>query len=814
MSPTTGPSSAANGKSLASPEAIAKESGRIYRFEDIEIDASRGCLKRRGIEQHLRQQSFHLLLYMLERRQALISKEELIENFWQGAAVTDNTLVQCIKEIRKVLGDDPREPRFIKTIHKIGYRFIAAVTEELPADNTGHSEVETNVIDSSFEANRSTLATASAVHRLFQPRLIRIVLALASMAALAIGVWLLLRRPATPHVDVTLPQVPGRKALAVMYFENQSARPDLNWLSEGLADMFIADLAHFDRLSVLSRQQLHLLLERSGHKPERVIQLDQALNIARKSHADGVLLGSFATLGDKILINVRLFDTAGSQLLVADQFLVDQPADVLTQVDLVSPKLAAHLGAAPAGKQASLADVMTKNLEAYRYYSLGVSKAQAFQNAQATALLRKAIQLDPTFAMAYARIGYAYAVTDFLPEEGRPFLAKAIQLSDHLTAKDRLYVTAWYAIAGQDYPGAIKTLQKIIDQYPLETEAYTRLARLLQSEERPQEAIAVVKRGLTVDPEYPDLDNVLGICFLGLQRYEDAIAAHQRYVELAPNEPNAHDSLGMSFEQSGKYDRAIAEYNTALLLDPEFEPAIIHLGDVCFQQGRYREAVRQYQRYIQVTGSDTARAVGYGSMAQVYWRLHDLSQAEQAARNETRYEKGAIWNSLLLAMDRSDTAKAAKLKESLNRFLQSGPYPARGSRNELRSYDYYLGTLALREKHPDQAIGHFRQALRHLPATSGLDLYEDCLANAYLGLGRLDEAIAEYQRILRLNPNYPLAQYHLAQAYQRKADNGQARSGYERFLQIWNGADLDIPEVMDAKRELAIAKSKSASVQN
>src|SRR5258708_30358078 len=99
----------------------------IYRCEDIAIDASQGCLKRGGTEQYLRQQSFHVLLYVLERRHRLINKEELIENFWQGTAVTDNALVQCIAEIRRALGDDHRKPRFIKTIPHDGYRFIAPV---------------------------------------------------------------------------------------------------------------------------------------------------------------------------------------------------------------------------------------------------------------------------------------------------------------------------------------------------------------------------------------------------------------------------------------------------------------------------------------------------------------------------------------------------------------------------------------------------------------------------------------------------------------------------------------------------------------
>jgi tetratricopeptide (TPR) repeat protein len=265
----------------------------------------------------------------------------------------------------------------------------------------------------------------------------------------------------------------------------------------------------------------------------------------------------------------------------------------------------------------------------------------------------------------------------------------------------------------------------------------------------------------------------------------------------------------MSFQQSGRYDRAVAEYNGALSLDPEFEPAIIHLGDVYFQQGRYREAVRQYQRYIQVTGSDTARAVGYASIAQVYWRLRDFSRAEQAAENQTRYAKSVVWSSLLLALERGETTKAARLRERFLTYFRDVPYPGRGSRDELRSYEYYLGTLSLSDKQPDQAIAHFQAALRHLPPSSGLDLYEDCLANAYLALARPDEAIQEYKRILRLNPSYPLAQYHLAQAHRRKGQVAEARAAYERFLQIWKGADADLPEMVDARKELAALVPRS-----
>ncbi|MBV9267650.1 MAG: tetratricopeptide repeat protein [Acidobacteriaceae bacterium] len=517
------------------------------------------------------------------------------------------------------------------------------------------------------------------------------------------------------------------------------------------------------------------------------------------------MLGSFAALGERLLVNVQLYESAHGRLLVSDQFVVNRTTDVLGQVDLMSLKLTARLGAAPSdrSRNVSLAEVMTNNFEAYRYYSLGLGKAQNFENAEAVTLLRKAIELDPKFAMAYARIGYAYSVTDFLPDQGTPYLERAFRLSDRLTEKDRLYVSAWYAIARRDYLSAIRTLQQLIAQYPLEMEAYARLARLLDREERVEAAISVIQQGLAVDPDAADLYNALGICFLGLHRYQDAIAAHERYVQLSPMEPNAHDSLGMSYQQAGRYADAAAEYKAALALNSKFEPAIIHLGDVYCQEGRYRDGIREYQRYSRVTQSGAARAVAFGSIAQVYRWKGDVRLGEQAARTETSYQPGAVWNSLLFALDRGDKAEASRLRE---RLFEDSPYPERGVRHELRSYDYYLGAIALKNGQSEEALSYFKEALRHLPPSSGLDLYEDCLANAYLELGRLDDAISEYERILHLNPNYPLAQYHLGQAYERKGQFQQARSAYLAFLNVWPDADSDIPEVIEAK-EAAYATS-------
>jgi tetratricopeptide (TPR) repeat protein/DNA-binding winged helix-turn-helix (wHTH) protein len=791
---------------------------QIYRFDGVEVDPSHGCLRRGGEELFPRQKVFQVLLYLLEERHRLVTKEELIERIWEGVAVSDGSLVQLIKEIRRSLGDDPRHPRFIKTLPKVGYRFIAPVEELFPDPSTTieierHASVEIEFEEEIIGVPMESVETearpitiiplAAAATRRRNTLMIAVATVLLIVSALTAYLMKKSRPRSDQLSEVTMPRVPGKETLAVMYFKNQSGGADLDWLRGGLVDMLITDLSRSKQLSVLSREQLHLLLERTGHDPESNVRLDEALEAARRINVERVVLGSFAGVDGKIRVDVELYDTRTGSVLTAEHIIADQPNQILTQIDLLALKLAPHLNSATRAGQnpeVGLSDVMTDNLEAYRYYSLAVEKAQGFHSGEAIALLERAVALDPQFAMAHARIGYTFAVTLGFTDKAKPHLEKAFRLSDRLTEKDRLYITAWYSIANLDYAGAIKSFQEITAKYPLEIEAYEALARLLRGEERLEEAIEVTKQALAIDAGAKNIYNALGTTYSELGRHDEALAMLRRYVELAPDEPNAHDSLGLGYQWAGHYMEAIQEYEGALALNPRFEVAVIHLGNTYFQQGRYREAITQYRRYTEIAASDFGRARGYSSIAFVHWKKGDLNEAAAAARKSLKYDKSSQLPHFLLALMGSDPATAAKLQEQ---FFNQWPYSARGTRLSARSLSYYQGYFNLKQGESTQAINHFKEAVLRRPQIWDIDPLEDCLANAYLELGRTNEAIAEYERILRLNPNYPLAHYHLAQAYEQKGLSEQARAEYGRFLQIWKGADADLPAVTDARKQLA-----------
>jgi len=768
----------------------------VYLFGDCELDVNRGCLRCTGEERPLRHQSFLLLVYFLEHPGVLITKDQLAAAIWTDTSVTDNALVQCITEIRRGLNDDPRNPRFIKTVPKIGYRLIVPVevTYAAPVIETPSTQLvrTEEVLAANTVVARPELSTTRTPPPVAGWSLLR-------MASMGVAALLLLslygdKTQARTSMAAATFSPTGAHRLAVFPLNNASGRDHLEWLREGMSNMILTDLARSGRSNVLSRDKMPVVLDEGAYSA--ALTVPNALEVAKSVHATEFIMGTISGPGPQVAIQVDTRDGNDGHLVASESTSLRDPREMAAEANMISTGIARHLGLRTDASPTQ-ADVGTSNVEAYRYYSLGVEKVTQFQNMQAIALLKKAIELDPQFAMAYARIGYAYAVMDFQPESASHYLKRAVEFSGSLPVLNRLYIDAWSSIASADYTTAIGTLQQITNQYPDETEAYCQLSRLLRGQERVDEASDLLRAAIQRNPDAKDLYNAYGLILIAGGKPLESLDAYKQYVALDPRNPNAHDSLGMAYQQAGQYSAALVEFNEALRLDPEFEPSIVHLGDAYYQQGQNQDAARQYQRYIHVATYSDAKALGYGDLAAVYSTMNRPAEARTAAAEEIRYNSNAVWNSLVFALADHRLDRAGTFKKKL---LANMPNPERGSPPDLRMAFFYRGYIELKTGDSQTAISHFKSALQHLPPSSGIDSHEDCLANAYVELGMFPEAIAEYQRILKLNAHYPLAYFHLGQAYRGLHDGQDAEAAFQHFLQTIPLADQDSPQVLEARQ--------------
>lgn len=759
---------------------------RAYLVGEVEVRPHNNIVIVNGEERYLRQQTMQVLTYFLERPGELVSKDALLKSIWNDTAVTDDALVQCVVEIRKALGDDPRRPKFVRTVPKGGYCFIGPVS---PGGRPTAAPPTAEVAD--------PVTVAAPVHARPVRRLPR----WAKVAMLVAGVGAVLLIAGWPRLvssaPITWPSKPGHTRVIVAPFTNQTDDADLNWLRRGLPEMLVTDLSRATGLNVLAPSELARLREVALAPGD----VSAAVALAKLAGADAIITGAFAAVGDALRVDVRVHAADGSSL-GAESLTAARREVVLAEIDHLAERLSRALGRplTPQQSASRLSDVMTSSLSAFREYSLGVEKATALQWDAALTHFEAAAKADPSFAMAQARIGYVYAVTMGWPDRGEPYLSKAFQQVGRLREKDRLSILAWYSLAKLDFEGAIVPMRELIERFPDDLEFYRLLSRTLRGEERWAEAQSVIESGLKVSPANKDLHNELWGLYSATWRLDDAIAAARKYVELSPAEPNAHDSLGLAFHQAGRYDDALASYNRAIALDPQFDIAVIHVANTYAEQGRYRDALAMYQRHIDMMRFPEMRRRGLGSQAFVHHYRGDTARAWQLLTIDPPGDTISL-GVAAMALIRGDRARfEAELKK-----------PERASNRGLRSNamnaTYVAGLRARAANRREEAIAAFRESTTHAPTPWNFPSWDDGLAETLFLYQRWGEAEAEYKRLLARNPSKALYEYQLGQIAERTARPADALRAYERMIAAWPKADSDIKELQHARAFVARGKT-------
>lgn len=568
-----------------------KSEHQTYSFGEFTLDLTRGCLLHRQEDIKLRPKSFQVLKYLVENNGRLISKDELIKAIWVDTAVTDDSLVQCLKDIRRALRDEVQQ--IIKTVHGRGYIFDQEVKGSFSAQVTTHTEdiagsqviIEEEVTNGCRSPGTQHWLTSGSVSLIAAPRVRSIETLMTAIKphrwSAALGV-LTLAVTAAVFIYFTRP---GEviDSVAIMPFVNVNADPNTDYLSEGISDSIINNLSQLPSLTVISQSST---LRYKGRQIDPK-QVGQDLGVR------AVLTGRFVHRGDSLSVSAELVDVRDNTRLWAHQYH-RKMADIMAMQEDISLEISEKLRVKLSPEERKqLAKRYTENIEAYQafvqgyYYLMG---HHHLKKGDVTALksieyFEQAIRIDPGFAPAYAALARAhYGEENFsqLPKESRQkiesALRKALELDSNLADV--------HALRGAirqdqgDWQEAEKEFKRAIEINPNGKGVHWYYARYLSAIGRNDEAIAEAKRGLEIDPLSALRVGIVAYYYLNARQSDQAIQLFRKALEMDQRFAWAHVNLGRAFVQKGLYREAIAELENGLALNPKlratYAPALAY----------------------------------------------------------------------------------------------------------------------------------------------------------------------------------------------------------------------------------------------
>lgn len=378
--------------------------------------------------------------------------------------------------------------------------------------------------------------------------------------------------------------------VAVMPIENVTGDPELNWYSEGLANLVRDNLTRSRYLRVVSPLKWQSIVAGATTEAE----------MAKRAEAEGigfVLSGEMITTPGGITVSSRLTDTQGGVSLSSRQVDSLTPETLLTAAGPIATQVKQGLNV-PREEQVDIfaADFATNNLSAYESYIAGLGFFLRYQYKKAEQSFNAALQLAPDFAIARYRLAYIQAVTG-RTEEALTNIEKALQ-SEVLADRERQYIEAAQALFNRDYGDAAARYEALLDKYPFEIEAREMLAKTYWGQYRQEEAIALMQELASEEPQNQVIWSTLGGYLLAAGEYERAQPALQRFAQLAPNNANSYALLGDSLRYQGEFAAAIEQYDKALEIDPNMREVAASLASIDYLEGDIEQAMAAFEAIV------------------------------------------------------------------------------------------------------------------------------------------------------------------------------------------------------------------------
>ena len=491
----------------------------LYEFEGFVLDPVRRLLTREGGEAvPLPPKAVATLLVLVERHGRVVEKEELFQSVWPDTFITEATLTQNVFRLRKALGEEAGEHRFIVTVPGRGYSFVADLRrrepsppppaeEPPPAAPPPPPEVSPVSVEEDIpEPGPAVPAQAAAA--LDEPAPSRttarrwLVLGGSALALTGLLTSLLVVLPRFRPAGS--PQSPGsqevarapRRSVAVLGFRNLSGRTDTAWLSTALAEMFTVELGVGERLHTITGDSVTRTKQDLGITDPENLSADTLTRLRNLLGCDVVLLGNYLALdtgGEKrVRVDLRLQDTQSGETLTVLTATRDE-GELFDLVSALGHGLRKELGAGPASQTevASTRAAFPEGREATQLYARGLDHLRALDTFAALRLLQQATQAEPEYPMAHAALASAWSALGW-DENAEREATKALELSSALGREDRLLIEALHASTRKDWPKAVEIYESLWRFFPDDLEHGLRLARTQSSAGRAQQALATI----------------------------------------------------------------------------------------------------------------------------------------------------------------------------------------------------------------------------------------------------------------------------------------------------------------------------------
>ena len=623
-------------------------SGRTrYRFGPFELNTGEESLARNGVRVKVQDLPYRLLVMLLERPGEIVTREEVRQRLWPENTFVefDNSLGVAIRKVRDALNDDADAPRYVETLPRRGYRFVAPVTV-LSSERLVPAKPETliGVPAAAVSAPRTISETDERSYRRYW---VAAALSLVLVGATVYGLRSLQRgRSIKVTADGPVPAIRTRRSVAVLGFRNLPGKTEDNWLSPAFAEMLTTELASDGALRMVPGEDVARVKRELPLADEDSLAKTSLVRLHMNSGADFVVLGSYTALssnGDKrIRLDVRVQDTVRGET-ISQQSFTGNEGNLFELATQAGQALRQSLGIGSASSQASIQAraALPSNQEAVRFYTEGQERLWAFDYGKARDLLTKAVAADPDYPLAHAALADAWTHLGY-SSKAHAEIQRARDLSGHLGPEDRVLIDGQYYAENLDRTRAIDAYRQLFNQFPDNLDYGLRLA----DEQRwvnPEDALHTLEmlRHLPLPSgDDPRIDYLEARAWI-TKDVVKARAAARRAVEKGTAQGSrllvaraygvlcgigGEESTAQTCENARKSYTAVGDRDNAARATNDFATFYYQQGDLDSAEAMFQDAIKVFRQVGDLEGITTVSG-NLGEMLLARGNLTDAARA-------------------------------------------------------------------------------------------------------------------------------------------------------------------------------------------